>query len=428
MVYITGIGSPATTEFYRAMGARDIHFGLLSGIPMATVFFQFLGAVAANRVRRRKPLFMAVFIIGRLIYLPVAFLPLIFPGMSMRVYFPLLFTIVALSHGLGNFGSPLWFTWMADLIPRKILNTYWGVRQRSMYLFWTCSFLAITLFTYWIHWPIINAFALILSVAVLAGILDILLFAWVREPENLCARDLPIREVLLAPLAHTEYRTFVTYSCAYSAIIMFAAGFMQPFTLKILGMPVWLATLVWCVSGIGNALSARFWGRLADTHGHRPVLILCVLFKPWVALALFLVSPRWAPMILPGIFLVDGVWNAGLMVANNGYMMKIAPKQNRSMFMASILGLSGICGGMAAVAGGIFLRCFSDFSVDVMGRTWGNYHLLLLVDFFLRWLGIPLVRRIKEPRSTRGRQVLLEIFGHFPLRFLLFPVGLYRRR
>ena len=427
MLYVTGIGSPATTEFYRALGAEDIHFGLLSGIPLAMVFFQFVGAAAANRLRRRKPAFMAAFIVGRLIYLPVAFVPLLFPELPFQIFFPMLLGIVALSHGLGNFGSPLWFTWMADLIPRRILNTYWGVRQRCMYIFWTCSFLAVTAFTYWVHWPITKSFPAILTVAVLAGVSDILLFVWVKEPENLRMVGRPIREILLAPLVHSEYRTFVVFSCAYSALIMFSAGFMQPFTLKVLGMPVWMATLVWCVSGVGNALSSKVWGRLADTHGHRPILTLCVFFKPVVAFSLLVVPPRWAPMILPAVFLTDGAWNAGLMVANNGYMMKIAPQQNRSMFVASILGLSGICGGLAAIMGGIFLRSFGDFSLEWMGRTWGNYHLLLCVGCLLRFAGIPLARRIKEPKSSRSRQVVFDVMGLWPLRFVRFPVGLNRR-
>ena len=47
--------------------------------------------------------------------------------------------------------------------------------------------------------------------------------------------------------------------------------------LKVLGMSVWEATLAWCMMGLGVALGAPRWGKLADHHGNRPVLITAVL-------------------------------------------------------------------------------------------------------------------------------------------------------
>ena len=44
---------------------------------MLSMFFA--GALLANRLTRRKPAFFALFIPSRLLYLPVAFIPLIFP-------------------------------------------------------------------------------------------------------------------------------------------------------------------------------------------------------------------------------------------------------------------------------------------------------------------------------------------------------------
>jgi MFS family permease len=119
--------------------------------------------------------------------------------------------------------------------------------------------------------------------------------------------------------------------------------------------------------------------------------------------------------------------NGVLLVAANGYMMKISPKRNRSMFCAAITGFSGICGGLGAIAGGAFLDLVSPLTWEFLGRPWNNFHLLFITGFALRLLCIPFARSVREPESTRTVHVLNEVRGIGPLQFLRFPIGMYRR-
>jgi len=116
MVYVTGTSSPLATEFFRSLGANEIHFGLLSGIPMAVLGLQFAGALAVNHLSRRKPLFMTSLIAGRLMYLPVAALPFLYPQMRPDLMIGLMIAAIALGNALAQFGGPAWFSWMADLV------------------------------------------------------------------------------------------------------------------------------------------------------------------------------------------------------------------------------------------------------------------------------------------------------------------------
>ena len=97
------------------------------------------------------------------------------------------------------------------------------------------------------------------------------------------------------------------------------------------------------------------------------------------------------------------------------------------MFIAAFTGLAGLSGGLAAMLGGVFLESLNGIEVEVPGRTWGNYHLLLAVAFVLRVLNAVFVHRLHEPTSSRPVRVLNDIRGVWPLRFLRFPVGMYRR-
>ena len=426
MVYVTGVSSPAFVEFMRSFGATDAHFGLLGAVPMIMISFQFVGAVITNAIRRRKLLFMVLVILGRCLYLLVAFLPLLFPSAPGITFVISAIAFTALASGLMNLTGPLWLSWMADLIPRNVLNTYWGHRQRYMYATWTASFLAVVAFTSFWHLPIRVAFPIMATIGVAAGIADILLFLHVPEPPNTVLRGSPVLTTILAPLKNRDYRSFVTFSCAWTAAALFSAVFMPVYALKILHLTVWQTTLIWCCSGAGIALVSSQWGKLADRHGHRPIFAICIMLKSVIIVIFLLITPAYAFRVLSLAFFIDSLFDAGMMVASNGYMLKIAPRQNRSMFIAALASFSGICGGLGAIAGGFFLKATADFTLVMAGRTWTNYSLLFLVNAFMRLACIALAFRVREPSSTTPTQLLYAMTGTRS-RFLSFPIGLYRR-
>lgn len=427
MIYAAGTTSPAFVEFMRAIGATDAHFGLLGGIPMIMLALQFVGAAITNVIPRRKPLFMILVISGRFLYIPLALVPAVFPSFrgDTGVYF--VFVLIAVSGALTNIAGPMWLSWMADLIPRRILNTYWGRRQRWMHLTWTAAFLGVAAFSSFMSSPVTVVFPVLATIAVVAGIVDILLFNAVHEPANVVVRRMSIFDALMAPLRNLEYRSFLVFSCAWSCSAMLAAAFMQVYALKVLGMAVWQATLTWCVSGIGVALVSSRWGRLADRYGHRPILAICIGTKSAIVLVFLLVTPSTAVWVLPITLFVDSFWNSGILVASNGYMLKIAPEKNRSMFIAAITALAGICGGLGAISGGALLSATNTLSAEFFGRSWGNYHLLFTINIFMRLGCVYLAYRIKEPRAATPEKLLHVLYGVWPMRFILFPIGMYRR-
>ena len=149
--------------------------------------------------------------------------------------------------------------------------------------------------------------------------------------------------------------------------------------------------------------------------------------KSLIVLAFLIATPGTALWLLPAVLLFDSVWDSGLMIASNGYMLKIAPRANRSMFIAAITGLAGICGGFGAMAGGGVLKATAGFHLEALGRVWMNYHFLFLLNILMRLGCIALAHRVHEPKAAMPDQLLCVLRGRWPMRFLLFPVGMYRR-
>lgn len=427
MVYQVGINSPPLTAFLREIGARELDFGLMAGLPLATLLLQFAGAAALNRVSRRRWVYIGFVLSSRLQFLGVALLPLALrhrlPGASV----PLVIVLVTLSAALVNFAVPCWFSWMADLIPKRVINRVWGWRQRAMYFAWTFVSLAVTLFLYLADWPATVVFPLMTVVAVAAGATEVLLYLGVHEPPNLALREADPWRDGLAPVRHAEFRTFVGFSCFWSFATVGASAFMQLYVLKVLETPLWQTTLIWCVQGLGVAFASGAWGRIADRYGQRPVIALCVALKPAIVLVFLLLTPRNVVWLLPLAFFPDGMLNAGILLASNGYMLSIAPRENRSMFIAAITGLAGLCGGASAIGGGFLLARTATWNGILFGHPLNHYHLLFAASLLLRIVALPLAHAIREPGSTGPRRLAGAIFDDWTARLPRFPVGLYRR-
>jgi MFS family permease len=427
MIYTVGIGNPATTKFFLAIGANDFHFGIITGLPMLMLVMQFIGAVALNHARRRKPFFIFCLILCRILYLPIAFLPFL-PGATGSAFLvPAIIALLATSAATHNLAVPFWFSWMADLIPKRIMNRVWGSRQMAMHITWTVAYLLVTFYLFTSNQPVTTIFPILTTIAVIAGVIDILLFLDVHEPPNLISRGNKPLEDFMAPLRHPLYRRFVAFSCAWSFACTFAASFMLLYALKFLQLEPWKAALIWCLQGVGMAIASGMWGRLADRYGNRPILKLCTTLKPMIVIVFLLATPRNVVWLLPLAFIPDGMLNAGNTLASNGYMLSIAPRQNRSMFIASITGLAGICGGIASIGAGLLLNAISNWQGSLMGYALNPFQIVFATSLVMRLFCQPLVWRIEEPGSHHTRQVIGAIMDEWPMWLVRFPVGLYRR-
>lgn len=424
MVYMTCVGCPVSTDFYRQMGAADWQFGLLTGLPMATLALQFLGAYVNTGLTHRKPIFMLLLIASRLVYLPLVLLPFLLRPDQWGIVMWAAIVLTMLGTGMNNIATPIWLSWMSDMIPRRILNTYWGVRQRYMTLTWSISLLCAAFFVrLGSEWPVTVQFLILVWIGVGAGVVDIVLFRWVREPANLKVRRSSRKLIFLEPFRDRGYRSLVLFSCCYAFSAMMGASFMQVYTLKGLGLSVWKATLVWSMIGLGSMFVARAWGRLADRLGHRPILLFCVSLKPLICLVFLLVTPGVAFAVLTVAFFFDAMLNSGQEIATNGYMLKVAPRENRSMFIAALVALSGLAGGLGAISGGLILRLMDGVSWCWLGSSWNGYHVVFLVSAVLRILCIALVMAVREPQSASTLQLLGLLSESWPIRMLSVAVG-----
>ena len=418
---------PAGIEFARHLGGTGLHIGILGAIPTGMLFLQFLSAVVANHLTYRRGLWMAVSIVQRLILLPVALGPALFPEVSPTTWLWGFVGLSALNHGLLHFATPLWMSWMGDYLPRNRLSRFWGVRHLWMQWAGAASLLfASTLLQSYAD-QIQTAFAILIVIAAVLGVADILLFWPVHEPPVTKIAETRIRKVLAEPFQNRDFRSFISFMSFWHFAAMVGAPFISLFLLAEVGMSLSRLLLLWVFCWVGGAACSARIGRLAERFGHRPILILCTTLKSSNMIALILVpnDPDVAFMILAPVFILDSILNAGFVVATNGFMLTKSPSGNRTMFIAAGTALAGLIGGITSVLCGGLLT-WTNLDTVVFGVPVSSYRLLFLVSVALRLASLLLVVRIRESDSLGTRHVVSQLIGATPLRLIHFPVGLFR--
>ncbi|QDU96965.1 Major Facilitator Superfamily protein [Lignipirellula cremea] len=424
MAYTQLTQSPATIRFAESLGATGLHMGILGAMPYCTLFMQFVAAVLANHLKYRRRVFLTIGIMQRLVLLPLAigaaFAP---PGYEM-LYLWLLILATAANHAMANFCMPLWLSWMGDYLPRQGLSEFWGARHRWMQWAAAISLLGSAFYLWQSGLPIRVAYAGLIGVGSVLGVLDLLLFLKVEEPPVTQAKELRLGAVLTAPFRQPGYRSFISYACFWNFAAMIGAPFISWFLLSWIGMSLYQIMVIWTFSWIGGALFADRLGRWTERYGNRPMLIMCTFFKSANMIALLLIprDPNVAFLVLVPIFMLDAVLNAGIVIANNGFMLKNSPSENRSMYIAAGAALAGMVGGLTSIGAGAFLALAADWEWRSGDWTFTNFHVLFAASLVLRWASVLVAVRIHEPASKNTLHVVTQLIGATPLRLLRLPV------
>lgn len=428
MIYTQLTMSPATIEFARSLGADGLHIGILGALPSATLFMQFGAAVLVNHLDYRRRTWFVLSIAQRLVFLPLVLGLFFFRDLPGATWVWALIAATTLNHAMLHFSSPLWMSWMGDYLPRDGLNRFWG--RRHLWMQWTAAVALLTpaIFLLDSRWSIQPVFAILITVGAMFGVADILMSRKISEPPVQRVPQPKIGHIFSAPFRDQSFRSFIGYTCFWHFAAMVGAPFISLYLLDRVGMPLSSILMMWAGSWCGGAVLSRSIGNVIEQFGHRPMLILCTAFKALNMIALLVIppNPAWALFVFTPVFMIDALLNAGIAIASNGFMLKNSPQENRTMFIAASTALAGMIGGATAIAAGAVLRSLSGWSMTVSGWTFVGFHLLFAASLVLRLACIGLAMRVHEPESAGTRYVASQLIGATPMRFLRFPVGLYR--
>ena len=406
MAYTQLTTSPATTEFARSLGADGLHIGILGALPTGLFFMQFVAAMLVSHLRYRRWVWIGVSLAQRVSFLPLALVPFVWPHALHGNGVWVLIGLTAANHALLHFSSPLWLSWMGDYLPHRGLSRFWGVRH--LWQQWSAAAaLCVAALVFWRSGlEMRHAYGLLMAVATVLGVADVLLFLKVDEPPVGASGSPSYRAILIAPFRDPQFRTFIEYACFWHFAAMVGAPFIGMYLLEYVGMSLFSVLLLWGLSWIGGALMAGRLGAIAEEFGHRPLLILCTTLKAVNMLALLLTpaNPTVAFWVLVPVLMMDAQLNAGINIANQGFLLKHSPRENRTMFIAAGTALAGMVGGVTAVAAGFCLTRAAGWSVQWAGWHISHFHVVFAISAALRHVMHQLIFEQPWPFRWRTRR------------------------
>ena len=410
-VYTQLTTSPATVGYIRSIGANEFHIGILGALPTLMLFMQFVAAVAVNHLMYRRRLWFWAALTHRLLLLPTAVGPWLIPGLSNEFWVWTLLIATALNQGLLHFSSPLWLSWMGDYLPHQGLSTYWGKRQLWTQVAAAASLGAAAFLVLESGLSIKLGYAVMICAGTLCGVIDLLLFGRIAEPPVQRVPSPRLKDILSEPFRHREFRRYISFMCFWNFAAMTGAPFIVLYLLAEVGMDLYHVLLLSTISWAGGAMLSRTLGRWADSHGSQPVLVMCVALKSSLMLALLLVprSPTIAFWVLAPIFMLDAVLNAGILIANNGFMIKNSPTENRTMYIAATQAVAGIVGGITSILAGWLLHALAGRHWQVAGWEFGHFQVMFLSSIALRWVALGMMRYVHEPNARHTWDVVQEL-------------------
>lgn len=394
------MGMRYITPYALYLGANNTHIGFLSSVPQLIGSFSQLYALKLLGKFSRKNLVFLGALFQAVMWLVLIALGFLYYSSqissSSASLLLIIFYTILISFGLSI--SPIWNSWMKDIVPENKLGIYFGIRNRILGFVILISLLFAGFILDLFKSKVFIGFAIIFSIAFIARIISSLMFIKKYEPEYIhIESNLTLRK-FLKDIHKDNFGRFVFYV----AFIIFATYISSPFfsvyMLKNLSFNYVSYTLVIMSSIITTIIFMPVWGKFADIYGNVKVIKITGYLVPLVPL-FWLLSPfihLYFPdltilyLILTEMF-AGFAW-AGFNLASANFIFASSTKETLTKYVAyfNILYHFGVFFG--SIAGGIFATILQ-----------GNIAFIepLLIVFFISLIlrfsaSVIMIPRIKE--------------------------------
>ena len=397
---VWGFGEAYVQPFAIFLKAGPTILALLGNLPaFLGAAGQILGTTLMERLGRRRQLIVATTAIQGLMFLPLYFLPLLFPGPGAAW--------VLLVYGTGTLlfsaGGPLWTSLMGDVVPDDQRGRFFGMRSRFILMGMVVSMLLASLivsrFSDWgLPWV---GFGILFLTAGAARLTCSYLFSKHADPPM--ARH--TLTSLHAPgwwgrLRRSPYAYFALVQTLLGGSFAIAAPFFGLYMLRDLQWSYIQFTTITVVFLLAQITVIKWWGHLCDRHGTRVVFQTTCLLLPLCHIAWFLTSDF---RLLLAVQLISGALNAGFNLASANYMYDSVPSFHRARVVSYQSLVNSLVNLGAGLAGALLARRLPhEIQLPSLHiEMTSNLPVIFLAAGLLRLvLSIHLLPRVKEVRAV----------------------------
>jgi MFS family permease len=383
--FSSGMVSPFTGAYAVKLGASSSDMGWFqSSTNISNNLMQVFWGRLSDGTKQRIP-----FIVFGTIFLSVLWIPMIFVATATQ-----LIVLLAVQALIGSMATPAWTALIGDLVPSLKL----GRANAAISLWSAVGSVAATLISGYIMisigGSIQDIFILPIVIAAACGIASSLVMLKIKEKKN--GERIKLKENLTSDIVKvfsSARRTplFVKY-CYVDGIFQFFMSIAWPL-LSITQITVLKASMlqIAVLSVVQSVITIVFqgWaGRLADTKGRKPLMIICRLGLITVPLA-YAISPDINTLIVVGVFW--GFVNALGSASMTAYLLDLSPQEFRGSYIAVYNLIVGVVTFFGSLIGGYL----AVFTTGIFGLFTGLL-IVYMVSMVGRGVGAGLLFTVKE--------------------------------
>jgi MFS family permease len=302
----------------------------------------------------------------------------------------------------------IWTSWISDLVPEERRGRFFGLRNAILNVTGVLVAYGAGRGMDFLKLNGLERFgyALAFFLAVAFGLISTLLLT--RQPDvAIPSRPEPgIKEIFLGPLQETQFRRLTIFLAVWFLTGTLASPFYLVHLIKNLHFSFAAIGIYSMIGGVLGVLFQLLWGRTIDRFGSRPVTVLnfaLVGFMPllWLFATPSFRIPIWIDAVLNGVIWTGaslGLWNLLLDLADN-------PARKESYFAIYSV-VPGLGAFIASLAAGAVAQMLAGFHTIILGADFYNYDVMFLLAGVARFACLPLLLKVKEPKSKPVRHTI----------------------
>ncbi|MFH0879441.1 MAG: MFS transporter, partial [Lentisphaerota bacterium] len=416
---MAGFGDAFIAPFAIFLKAGNQAIALLSTMPaLVGALSQMAGASMTDRLKRRRALIVPFVVCQALSYIPLVFVPFLFPDLAIPAV--IAFTLVGVI--CGNAVAPAWTSMMGDVVPETTRGDYFGHRGRMVILMVFLSTISAgaTMFFFQNQHRIWTGFFILFAVAALARLLSARLLALHYDPHYHPSHDSYFTFWdFIRRMPQSNFARFALFNALMSGAINVAGPFFNVYMLRDLHWTYAQFTINAAIFQATQFLFIRWWGRIGDRHGNRVILEATSYIMPLLPI-LWTFSTRYLYLLC--VQMVSGMVWAGFSIATLNFTFDAVTPHKRARVSAYV----SILNGVFTLIGGTLLGAYlanhlpSTFQVGPYKASFiSPLPAVFLVSSMLRLLVVlvmlPHFKEVRAAEKIHPAMLLRRVAGGEPL-------------
>ena len=399
----------------KILKAGPQQIGILASLPMFANLVQLFGSYLIEKTGKKKMLCLMSVVVQRVLWVLIILLPLaIFaPLADWRVW--VLILVIAASSVFASLAGISWTAWMSELVPENIRGSYFGKRNMVAS---ACGMVVVLLggkfITMWEgRFSESNpyGFILLFALGLIAGIIAVLFLFKVPETESAKkgGESSVGLGVFFKPLKDRNFLTLILFVSAWMFAIQMAAPFYGVFMIETLKIDFTAITIFGTFATFATLFMMKIWGPISDKLGNKPVIIVSGWFLIIVPFIWIAAAPDRYYLPILSAHVLSGAFMAGAALSQFNILIKLSPKEGRSVYLALFSAITGIVGALAPIIGGVLSQILEGFSAVVLNYNITNLHVIFAASAVLQAMTIFFILKVKEPAASTPVAVIMQL-------------------